>query len=177
MPAKSRSTMHEVKKFRSFTERWRSRSRATRLMPESRGFLPPPPVEVRRSKQDQVKLVHQQGGARALSIKHVWERPGGRALRCPDLHHVTLPRLPTPTKDRGCDKVYKLPPPVQRRLYAAYLSPASEKGVLFCLAQLFFILGNRGLSAEPGYLCFPTYETKSDGDGVQLLVVPTLCPQ
>ena len=58
--AKSQSTMHEVKKLRSITDRWSSRSRATRLMPESQGFLPLPPVEDWRSKQDQVKLVHQQ---------------------------------------------------------------------------------------------------------------------
>ena len=42
MRAKSRSTMHEVKKLRPITDRWSSRSRATRLMPESQGFLPPP---------------------------------------------------------------------------------------------------------------------------------------
>ena len=60
MRAKSRSTMHEVWNQRSIAERWSTRSRATSLMPESQGLLPPPPVEARRSKQDRVKLVHQQ---------------------------------------------------------------------------------------------------------------------
>ena len=58
--ATSRSTMHEVKKLRSIAERWGSKSRVARLMPGSQGVLPPPPVEDRRSKQDQVKLVYQQ---------------------------------------------------------------------------------------------------------------------
>ena len=33
-----RSTMHEVRNLRSITERWRTRSRATRLRPESQGY-------------------------------------------------------------------------------------------------------------------------------------------
>ena len=54
------------------------------------------------------------------------ERPGGRPLDTPFYIDVTLPRLPTLTKDKGCAKGYELTPPVPRRLYPVYLSPTSE---------------------------------------------------
>ena len=47
---------------------------------------------------------------RALSIKHVWERPGGRALRCP--YRRDLATLPTPSKGRA---TYSCPRKAVRR--------------------------------------------------------------
>ena len=38
MHTRLRSTMHEVRNHRSITERWRTRSRATRLRPENQGY-------------------------------------------------------------------------------------------------------------------------------------------
>ena len=42
--------------------------------------------------------------------------------------------------------------------------PGERKGG-FILSErsCFFILGNRDFFAEPGYFCFPTYETQSNG--------------
>ena len=81
--------MHEVKDLRTITERWRSRSRAARLMPENQGFLPSPPVEARRGKQGQVKLVHQQEGCE-LSPLNMYGRDLGAGPRCPVLYHCNL---------------------------------------------------------------------------------------
>ena len=58
---------------------------------------------------------------------------------------MTLPRLPTPTKDKECKKGYKLTPPVPRRLYVACLSPASQGGVLFCRNSAVFIFCETGV--------------------------------
>ena len=99
----------------------------------------------------------------------MWRDLGGGPLDAPFCIDVTLPRLPTPTGQRGAPPLVS---PIQRRLCAAYLSPASEREFYFVGAQLFFILGNRGFSAEPGYFCLPTYEAQSGGSRVQLRVVP-----
>ena len=101
MRAKSRSTMHEVKKLRSITDRWSSRSRATRLMPESQGFHLLRRLRLGGVSKTRLNSCTSRGGVRALSIKHVWERPGRRALICPVCTDVTLPRFPPPTKGRA----------------------------------------------------------------------------
>ena len=126
MRAKLRSTMHEVKDLRSITDR--GRPRETRLMPESQGVLPPPPVEERRSKQDQVKLVHQQRrGASSLQYACNVERPGGRALGCPVLYRRDPATIRTPNKGQSLCQLARLHPPVQGKLYAATSSPPERR--------------------------------------------------
>ena len=144
MRAKSRSTMHEVNDLRSIADRWSSRPRAARLMPEGQGILPPPPVEDRRSKQDRLNSRTSRGGVRALSIRHVWERPGERALRCPVLYRRDLATIQTPQRAELMP-LAGLHPPAQGKPYAATLSPPGRRWEFFCRNPAFFHPGLLGL--------------------------------
>ena len=79
-----------------------------------------------------------RGGVRALSIKHVWERPEERVLRCPVLYRRDLATLPTPNKGQSLCHLARLHPPAQGKLYAATLSPPERRWDFFLSEDSFF---------------------------------------
>ena len=144
MRAKSRSTMHGVRDLRSIMERWSSRSRATRLMPKSQGVYHLCRLRLGGVSKTRLNSCTSSGGVRALSTKHVWERPGGQALRCPDLYRRDLATLPTPNKGQSLYQLARLHPPAQGKLYVATLSPPERRWEFFLSEASFFHPGLLG---------------------------------
>ena len=126
MRAESRSTIHEVNDLRSITDGWSSRSQAIRLMPGGQGFYLLRRLRLGGVSKTRLNSCTSRGGVRALSIKHVWERPGGQPLDTPFCTDVNLTRFALPRKVRAY-AIGKATPPAQGRLYAANLSPPERR--------------------------------------------------
>ena len=125
------------KDLRSITERWSSRSRATRLMPESQESLPPPPIEDGGASKTRLNSCASRGGVRTLSISTYGRGLGGGPLDAP-FCTMRPCHASHPQQRAELMPLARLHPPVQGKLYTAILSPPERRWEFFLSEASFF---------------------------------------